>query len=66
MCYHPYYFTFFLSGVGIRVLSFIEMYVSLLRLGLSGEQVDCGESSQPWRPSARPALEGGDDTVLIR
>lgn len=30
--------TFFLSGVGMTVPSFIEMYVSLLKLGL--EQVD--------------------------
>lgn len=29
---------FFLSGVGMTVPSFIEMYVSLLKLGL--EQVD--------------------------
>lgn len=32
------YRTFCLSGVGMTVPSFIEMYVSLLRLGL--EQVD--------------------------
>lgn len=32
------YCTFCLSGVGMTVPSFIEMYVSLLRLGL--EQVD--------------------------
>lgn len=37
------------SGVGRTVPSFIEMYVSLLRLGL--EQIDSGERSGPGRLS---------------
>lgn len=53
--------TRFLSGVGMTVLSLMEMYVSLLRLGL--EQVDWGESSQPGRLSATLLPQGGEDPV---
>ena len=44
------------------MLSLMEMYVSLLRLGL--EQVDWGESSQSGLLSAAVLLVGGEDIVL--
>lgn len=56
--------TFFLSGVGMTVPSFIEMYVSLLKLGL--EQVDWGERSRSGRLSAWPPLDDAGDAILGR